>query len=321
MVFDNADSPSSIKLVRGCPCFKVFDGETLCVNNDEVLEVDHIEIDPTIFSFNRSKADMEKERAEEGNICYSSIYVNFEDNRVYCISQGWKLRIHGRDVPAQDLLDALQFLSTKDMTASAEICSECLYKFLLTLADTFADTMTKAEKAAEIKSYVDKFSLMIAVKHSQVDSLMHPIGDEDDIEEGIDHFAFLRKYLVQLLEQQQYWMNLENSLRKENAEEWLVDLVRNRELLARYEFQFYSQTLQLREVQDYNILLRMLSFILKTADQILLINKDIHNEIRSARFAEKIKQDKRLEPLAAYAEKSRIVEHNFGNIFQILIKV
>ncbi len=315
------DSESSIKLVRGCPCFKVFDGETLCVNNDEVLEVDTIEIDPTIFSLNKSREDMEKERADEDNVCYASIYVNFEDNRVYCISQGWKLRIHGRDVPAQDLLDALQFLSTKDMTASAEICSECLYKFLLTLADTFADTMSKSEKAAEIKRYVDKFSLMIAVKHSQVDSLMRPIGEEDDIQEGIDHFAFLRKYLVQLLEQQQYWMDLEKSLIEEGAEEWLIDLVRNRELLARYEFQFYSQTLQLREVYDFNILVKMLSYILKTADEILRVNKEIHNEIRSSRFAEKAKKDKRLEALAAYAEKSRIVEHNFGNIFQILIKV
>ncbi|MGQ4871610.1 MAG: hypothetical protein ACP6IT_07220, partial [Candidatus Thorarchaeota archaeon] len=162
----------SIRLVRGCPCLKVFGNETLCVNNDEVLEVNVIEIDPSIFSFHTDKESIEKERAEEDNVCYAAIYINYPDNRVYCISQGWVLRIHGRDVPASDLEDALQFLSTKDLSASAEVCSECLYKFLLTLADTFADTMTKQEKTAEVKKYVDKFSLMIAVKHSQVDNLM-----------------------------------------------------------------------------------------------------------------------------------------------------
>ncbi len=311
----------SIRLVRGCPCFKVFGDETLCINNDEILEVDVIEVDPAIFAFNLDKESMEKERAEEGNICYASIYINYPDNRVYCISQGWHLRIHGRDVPAQDLEDAMQFLSTKDMTASAEVCSECLYKFLLTLADTFADTMTKTEKAAEIKRYVDKFSLMIAVKHSHVDSLMKPIGSEDDIDESVDHFAFLREYLVQLIEQQQYWRDFEQSIIKEGAEDWLVQLIRNREMLARFEFQFYSQTLQLREVEDFNILIKMLSYILKTADEILRINNKIHDEIRSKRFKEKLKEDKRLEALAAYAEKSRIVEHNFGNILQILTRV
>ncbi|MHA1247934.1 MAG: hypothetical protein ACTSPE_11450 [Candidatus Thorarchaeota archaeon] len=311
----------SIRLVRGCPCLKVFGNETLCVNNDEVLEVNVIEIDPSIFSFHTDKESIEKERAEEDNVCYAAIYINYPDNRVYCISQGWVLRIHGRDVPASDLEDALQFLSTKDLSASAEVCSECLYKFLLTLADTFADTMTKQEKTAEVKKYVDKFSLMIAVKHSQVDNLMKPIGTEDDIEEGVNHFALIREYLVQLLEQQQYWMDLEQELKKEGAEPWLIKLVQNREMLARFEFQFYSQTLQLREIDDFNLMIKMLSFILRTADQILRVNQEIHDEIRSERFAEVAKRDPRLETLAAYATKSRIVEHNFGNILQILTKI
>jgi len=74
-----------------------------------------------------------------------------------------------RYVPGDDLEDALQFLSTKDLSASAEICSECLYKFILTLADTFSDMLSRKEKTDEIKRYVDKFSLMIAIKHSQMD--------------------------------------------------------------------------------------------------------------------------------------------------------
>ncbi len=312
---------SSIKIVRGCPCFKVFGDEKLCVNDDSVLEVEAIEIDPSIFSFHTSKESMQEEKAGDGNICYASIYINYPDNRVYCISQGWILRIHGKDVPGDDLEDALQFLSTKEASASAEICSECLYKFILTLGDTFADLMTRKEKTDEVKRYVDKFSLKIAVKHSQMDSMMKPIGTEEDIEAGVDHFGFLRSYLVQLLDQQHYWSDLKETLKEEKAESWILHLVRMRERLARLEFQFYSQTLQLRDINDFNLLIKMLQYILRTSDEILILNEQIHSEIRSDRFAALAAYDDRIVVLAKYTEKSRTVEHNFGNILQILSKL
>jgi hypothetical protein len=312
---------SSILMVRGCPCYKVFGDEKLCVNDDSVLEVEVIEIDPSIFGFHTDRESMKEEQASEGNVCYASIFVNHPENKVYCISQGWVLRIHGKDVPGDDLEDALQFLSTKEATANAEICSECLYKFILTLGDTFADLMSKKEKTEEIKQYVDKFSLMIAVKHSQMDSLMDPIGTEEEIEAGVDHFGFLRRYLVQLLDQQHYWSNLGNKFVEEKSPTWVVDLIRMRERLARLEFQFYSQTLQLRDINDLILLIKMLQYILRTSDEILSINEIIHKEIRSARFIELREKEERLSILSGYAEKSRTVEHNFGNILQILTKL
>ncbi|MFW9849201.1 MAG: hypothetical protein ACFFF4_08670 [Candidatus Thorarchaeota archaeon] len=318
---DSEVSQGSIRVVRGCPCYKVFGNERLCVNDDDVLEVEVIEVDPSLFAFNLDKESMEKERAQEGNICYAAIYVNNPDNKVYCISQGWVLRIHGKDVPGNDLEDALQFLSTKDLTDSAEICSECLYKFILTLADTFSDLMTRKEKTDEVKKYVDKFSLMIAVKHSQMDEMMNPIGTEDEIDEGIDHFAFLRSYLVQLLEQQQSWHELCEELKRTEAEPWFSELVANREKLARLEFQFYSQTLQLRDIADFHLMIKMLQFVLKTSSEILKVNQEIHDVIRSKEFSRAVKSDNRLDILSSYGTKSRTVEHNFGNILQILSKL
>ena len=315
------DEGSSIKLVRGCPCYKVFGDEKLCVNNDSVLELDAIEIDPSIFSYHYDKDSMEEERATDGNVCYASIYINYPDNKVYCISQGWVLRIHEQDVPGNDLEDAMQFLSTKEISSSAEICSECLYKFILTLGDTFADALTEKEKTDEVKRYVDKFSLMIAVKHSQTDEMMEPIGTEDDIENGVDHFQFLRNYLVQLLDQQKFWTSLGQELEVEKAEDWIRKLVSMRERLARLEFQFYSQTLQLRDISEFNMLIKMLQYVLKSSDEIIELNELIHSEIRSDKFSQLLERDDRLEPLAGYAEKSRTVEHNFGNILQILTRL
>jgi hypothetical protein len=299
----------------------VFGDEKLCVNNDSVLEIDAIEIDPSIFSFHPDMDSMEEERATDGNVCYASIFINYPNNKVYCISQGWVLRIHGQDVPGNDLEDAMQFLSTKEISSSAEICSECLYKFILTLGDTFSDLLTEKEKTDEVKKYVDKFSLMIAVKHSQTDQRMEPIGTEDDIEEGIDHFQFLRNYLVQLLEQQNYWAKFGNDLHDEEADAWMQELVQMRERLDRLEFQFYSQTLQLRDIQEFNMLIKMLQYILLSSDEILALNTEIHSKIRSEKFRELSGTDERFSILGEYAEKSRTVEHNFGNILQILTKL
>ncbi|MHA3963717.1 MAG: hypothetical protein AM325_009270 [Candidatus Thorarchaeota archaeon SMTZ1-45] len=315
------EQKSTIKLVRGCPVYKVFGDERLCVNDDKVLEIEAIEIDPSIFSFHYDKESMEEERATEGTVCYASIYINYPNNKVYCISQGWVLRIHGKDVPGNDLEDAMQFLSTKEITSNAEICSECLYKFILTLGDTFTDLLTEKEKTEEVKRYVDKFSLMIAVKHSQTDQMMEPIGTEEDIENGVDHFQFLRSYLVQLLDQQSYWSRLGQELEGEGADTWIRNLVAMREKLARLEFQFYSQTLQLRDINQFNILIKMLQYVLKTSDEIIELNNTIHSEIRSNRFSQLLERDDRLEILSGYGEKSRTIEHNFGNILQILTKL
>jgi hypothetical protein len=196
-----------------------------------------------------------------------------------------------------------------------------LYKFILTLGDTFTDLMTEKEKTDEVKKYVDKFSLMIAVKHSQTDQMMEPIGTEDDIEEDIDHFQFLRNYLVQLLEQQNFWAKLGNDLEAENVDPSVLELVRMRERLDRLEFQFYSQTLQLRDIQQFDMLIKMLQYILRSSDEILVLNNEIHSKIRSQKFRELAGTDERFLMLGEYAEKSRTVEHNFGNILQILTKL
>jgi hypothetical protein len=112
-----------------------------------------------------------------------------------------------------------------------------------------------------------------------------------------------------------------NKFAEERAENWVVNLFRMRERLARLEFQFYSQTLQLRDINDFNLLIKMLEYILRTSDEILSVNLLIHNEIRSDKFIQLAKKDERLRGLVDYAEKSRTVEHNFGNILQILSKL
>ncbi|TFG14825.1 hypothetical protein EU537_02480 [Candidatus Thorarchaeota archaeon] len=308
----------TIRVIRGCPCFKVFGDEKLCVNDDSILELDVMEMDPSFFNLHTTKESLEKEKADKGNLCYLCIYSNYPDNRVYCISQGWNLRIHGKDVRADELEDAMQFLSTTDKSASAELCSDCLYKFLLTLGESFTDIMSETEKMEEIKKYVDEFSIMIAIKLSETDDQMGAIGQLEDKGEELDHVAIIQRYLIQLQDQQNEYVKIHERLEREDAPCWILDLIEERQKLARLEFQFYSQVLLLRSITDFHLVIKVLYFILETSSRILALNSDIHSKIPSEEFIEKSKYDGELAILLNYKSKGRAIEHNFGNILQIL---
>jgi len=77
----------------------------------------------------------------------------------------------------------------------------------------------------------------------------------------------------------------------------------------------------LRDINEFNMLIKMLQYILRSSDEILELNNEIHSKIRSDKFRELAGTDERFEILRNYAEKSRTVEHNFGNILQILTKL
>ena len=317
-VKEKTDPQKTIRVIRGCPCFKVFGDEELCVNDDTILELDVMEMDPSIFSFHTTKESLEREKTDKGNLCYLSIYTNYPDNRVYCISQGWNLRIHGKDVKADDLEDAMKFLSTTDKSASAELCSDCLYKFLLTLGESFTDVMSESEKMEEIKRYVDEFSIKIAIKLSETDERMASIQNSEERNEAIDRFEIVRRYLVQLQDQQKQYSKIHDSLQKMGAEKWVLDLIEDREKIVRLEFRFYTQVLLLTSIEDFHLIMKMLYFILDSSSRILELNSDIHSKINSEEFIRTSKHYEELTILLNYRDKSRDIEHNFGNILQIL---
>ncbi|MBS3795623.1 MAG: hypothetical protein KGY80_12035 [Candidatus Thorarchaeota archaeon] len=313
-------------MFKGCPCFKQFDNETLCVNNDSIKEIETINVDPSFFSSYHTKEDIDKAVGRDSGSCYCSVYLSFKDNGVYCVSQGKKLHIHGKDIPADEMQDAFRFLSTKAGPGNgpeipAVICSECVYKFLLTLSDTYSSDMSKQEQTDEIKRYIDKSSLMMVKQLVDLDKKQASPSAEKAFDENCDNFVFLRQYLAQLLDKQDFWEGLYKTIEAEEGEDWLLNLIQMRVKLARCEYNFYSQTLHIRHIDSFELLQRSLHFILRISEEIRWLNEQIHAEITSNRFLEKAKEDARLEELTAYAEKSRHIEHNFGNILQILNKI
>jgi len=181
-------------------------------------------------------------------------------------------------------------------------CSSCIYGILLALV--------LAHDQASIKRYLDEFSVKVAMKFTELEL--------DEIPEGTPYFEMIQSYLEKLLEDQYYWKNVHERLVARNEPESLTKLVEKLELLDRYQFLFYSQVLNIRSMQNSRILMKMLSHILRTSKNILDLNGEVHSLIASDSIGGYEDDEVLVSKIEAYMEKSRTLDHFFGNIADIM---
>ena len=98
----------------------------------------------------------------------------------------------------------------------------------------------------------------------------------------------------------------------------LVDLVSKMELLDRLQFLFYSQVLNIRSIDNSRILVRMLSHILRTSKNILDLNEEIHSLVATDSIGGHEEDETLISKIEDYMEKSRTLDHFFGNIADIM---
>ncbi|MGY5873230.1 MAG: hypothetical protein RTV72_13350 [Candidatus Thorarchaeota archaeon] len=125
-------------------------------------------------------------------------------------------------------------------------------------------------------------------------------------------------YLAELLEDQYYWKNVHEKLVELNEPESLIKLVEKLELLDRYQFLFYSQVLNIRSMQNSRILMKMLSHILRTSKNILDLNGEVHSMIATNSIGGYEDDEVLVSKIEGYMEKSRTLDHFFGNIADIM---
>jgi hypothetical protein len=287
-----------------CPCYRDFKGEILCVNDDDIIDIEPMTLGTDILGTNPTMEEVERFRCDDGQTCYMSIYT--DKGRVFCLSQGWPIRIHGRDVSAEDLITALRLYFIGEIQPTLD-CATCIYGILLALV------MSEEKQFDSIKRYLDEFSLKIAVNLSELSS----VEDEDEI----DYFGIVRAYLVDLLEQQKFWHNVQTNVEeKEGDGEWLKILAGHMETLDRLQFQFYSQVLNIRGTENRRILVRMLYHILNSARDIYEINDVVSTIIMSDRGTSyrKNNENEIADRMDEYVERSMTIDHFFGNILDIM---
>ncbi|MGY5880210.1 MAG: hypothetical protein RTV31_08165 [Candidatus Thorarchaeota archaeon] len=288
-----------VRVYNFCPCYKDFEGEIICLNADGLIDVEHAIFAADILNQNASLDMIKQFEMDDGKTCYSSIYTH--DGGCYCSSQGWKIRIHNEDITADMLMQSIKLYALGPTEITVD-CASCIYGILLALV--------LAQDQASIKRYLDEFSVKVAMKFTELEL--------DEIPEDTPYFEMVQTYLAELLEDQYYWKNVQEKLVERNEPESLIKLVEKLELLDRYQFLFYSQVLNIRSMQNSRILMKMLSHILRTSKNILDLNGEVHSMIATNSIGGYEDDEVLVSKIEQYMEKSRTLDHFFGNIADIM---
>ncbi|MHA2041997.1 MAG: hypothetical protein ACW975_09055 [Candidatus Thorarchaeota archaeon] len=250
------------RLVKGCPCFKEFGKEKVCLNNDDIIPIVSIAVDPMFLGDAAKVEDLANLKSDNESMCYLLIFLDGEGEKTYCISQGQRIRINGQDVKASEILAALQFVTTAEQASDGIVCSSCLYKYLVTLGDAFDDVLTEAERSELIAAYVRDITAQMAAEL---------IGSEEKADpEVIDELVNSR--ISQLLAMRITWASVLHDLKAEGEyNKHLIDIISRYRQLARFETIFLFQVSTLRESDDRQVSLGLLRFMIDVAERIVKI--------------------------------------------------
>ncbi len=302
-----------IRLVKGCPCMKEFGDERVCINNDNVVPIKSMQVDPLFFTQLQSISDLDEFKSEREDMCYSLINLDNSDDCVYCISQGSIIRINNKAVSATNIEDALDFTVSPDMNDNEVICSSCLYKYLVTLTDLYEDLLSESEKSLTILSYskdlVNKIAEELSL-YSLYSNRNIILTKEEIIEQHIHCLTQEREKLNRLAIEKE-------SLELQGDFEILVRVHRT---LSRLEAVFLFQVLSLNEADDELTALTLLKFMIDTANRIL----STHDEIRKQRdLLDRIGiLTGDLDALLSEKEEQRVIaERRFRNLIVLLSQV
>ncbi|MGY5877325.1 MAG: hypothetical protein RTU30_16350 [Candidatus Thorarchaeota archaeon] len=288
-----------LRVYSFCPCFKDFEGELICTNNDRLIDVEHSIFAADILNQGGTYESIKKYELNDGCTCYASIYIY--NGFVYCCSQGEKIRIHNQDITADMLQQSIKLYSLGPTEMTID-CASCIYGILLALV--------LSQDKASIKRYLDEFSLKIAINFTKLNL--------EVVDENTPYFETVQVYLAKLLEDQYYWKDVQEGLVAREEPEPLIELVRMMETLDRYQFLFYSQVINIRSIQNSRLLVRMLSHILRTSRSILKLNDKIHTLIATDSIGGYENDEVLISKIEDYMERSRTLDHFYGNIADIM---
>ncbi|MHA2206346.1 MAG: hypothetical protein ACXABC_10840 [Candidatus Thorarchaeota archaeon] len=308
----NETSTSSVKMVRGCPCYREYGSEKICVNNDDVTAINTILIDLSFFENITSDDVLQDFRSEKENMCYILVNLNTDENLVYCVSQGDHLSIHGKAVKATDIDAALQFVTKTQMSQDGVVCSSCLYKYLVTLGDHSDELLTQRERADVIISYVKNIAAKMAINLEQD---LEEIPDSQDAQREL-----ITSQISRLMDEKVTWSERIADLNATNGYQEIETLYEQYKLLSRLESVFLFQATMLLDATDELVALGQLRFMVEVAERILELCKEIRECSRDLVGSSEIDSSIR-SLLGKYSLRRKQTENKIGNLIKILHQV
>jgi hypothetical protein len=308
----SGDEKGLIRLVKGCPCYKEFGEEIVCLNNDDVVPINPISLDPTFFTHSTSIEDLKEFKSDNEEMCYLLIYLDKEKGKAYCVSQGQELRINNQDVRDTDIEEALQFVTYTELSSNGVLCSECLYKYLVSCTDV-GIIPDDEERNAILATYVKKIAIQMAMRLSDSKSAIK--SDKFEVHEETIH-----KRIKELIEDRTFWISRISELEKNNEDTRLVELYEYYKLLARLESVFLYQVLTIAESSDISVSLGSIKFMVEVAERFI----NTSDSIRETTFEledNDLLMTRHIMVLILYSERRKRTERWFHNLIRVLSQV
>lgn len=303
----------NVRLVKGCPCYKEFGDEKVCLNNDDVRPINCLSLDPTFFTQMDSRDRLSEFKSSNESMCYLLVGLDNEDGRVYCVSQDEKLSINSRDVRASDIEDALQFVSTKEMSTDGVVCSSCLYKYLITLSSAFSDMLTDSERSDVIRAYVRQTALRIAMG-------LESAPEEEELKDEQTFRTHIKKRIDQLMKQRAEMASVIDGLKQGGGNEEVVNLCEYYRALTRLQVVFLYQVLTLGEANEEHIALGLLKFMVEVADRVVETSNMVRQKSHELKEAGVIPESVQLV-LQKHDVARKRIEQRFLNLARVLSQV
>jgi hypothetical protein len=295
-------------IIRGCPCYKKFDEECICLNDDDITPIYAISVDPSFFSADSSVDSLDEFKSDKPNMCYLLIFLDKDNDKTYCLSQGKEIRINSQSVKASDIEEALSFVNMTEQSSDGAVCSDCLYKYLVTLGDVFEDLLSDTERTGMIKDYIKTASARM------VDELEGVVHEEEDDE---SRRLRIRERITHLMKKRAEWASLIHDRQKVDEDEDLLALLDAYRTLTRLESVFLLQVSSLAESSDELVALGILKFMVEVSSQVVQVVNRIRDLTHCIWDEDKMPEDLE-EILKKERESRRRADQTFNNIVRVL---
>ena len=305
---DSTDSPSH--LVRGCPCYREFGDEKVCLNNDSVFPINAISVDPSFFKQLDSQEHLEEFRSDNKTMCYLLMFLDRDGGYCYCVSQNQRININEKDVIVSEIDSALQFVTSSEKSRDGVLCSDCLYRYLRTLGASSEGFLTDDERQDIIATYVRELATNMAIQLSGYEG-------SKDISEFNNH---LWTYLREINRSRSHWASMILNLKKTGAEQDLIDLIDSYRTLARLESVFLFQVLSLDDPDDETDPLSVLRFMVGVSEKVISVNNLVREKTNSLIERDALPDNIR-EMLSQHSETRKTTEYKFSNLVSALHEI
>jgi len=298
-------------VIRGCPCYRQFGDEKVCLNNDDVVPINAISVDPSFFEKITSIDELAEYKSDKDSMCYLLMFLDRKGGLSYCISQGQNIVINKKNVKTSEIDSALQFVTSTDRNRDGVVCSDCLYKYLRTLGEASEGFLTDSEREEIVASYVRDVSTRMAAELS---------GYSANSYSGEKYEQHVRLYIKKLNQTRSQWTALTMKLREKNGDKVLTELVDHYRALYRLEAIFLFQVLSLNDPLEERDSLGTLRFMVGVSEKVIQLSDMIREKTHDLLERKAMSQELQ-DSLRKHTKKRKETEYKFSNLVKVLSEI